>query len=115
MVIQLGRWLGVGLLVITFFVGCSTKKAVERCYELAEGDIVNTIILRQSEPPTITIVETVNGELVAPKQSTPGTLTPTSFTYPDGTELELTETTLTWPENSLLPGVVFVQTDCSTR
>ena len=109
---QLGRWFVASLFVSTFFVGCSTKKTIERCYELVEGDTVNTIILRQSEPPTITIVETVNGELVAPELSTLGTLTATSFTYADGTTLALTETTLTWPEDSLLPGAVFVRTTC---
>ncbi len=78
-------------------------------YVLVEGEVETTLVIQPGEPTaTITVYERRGGVDVVPPESSVGRMVDGDFVYPDGTRLSLTADTLTWPEKSLLPGVVFV-------
>ncbi len=78
-------------------------------YVLVEGEVETTLVIQPGEPTAlITVYERRLGVDVAPPESSVGRMVDGDFVYPDGTRLSLTAETLTWPEKSLLPGVVFV-------
>lgn len=83
------------------------------CYALTEPNSVTTLVIEgEGESASITVYERAGTTEVAPPQRTPGTRDATAFIYPDGTRLTLTEQTLTWPEKSMMPGLVFTRSTC---
>lgn len=95
-----------------FTVGCVTTTSAETCYELVEGDARTVLILQDGEQPSITVREFVGAQESAAPQTTLGSMEPNAFIYADGTRLTLTDNTLVWPEDSLLPNVEFTAADC---
>ena len=65
-----------------------------------------------SEGGQVTVYSYVDGVEEFAPESTAGRLEADAFVYADGTRLLLTESSLTWPQDSLLDGAVFTQTTC---
>lgn len=105
----------VGLLTLFVFSGClATTPEITRCYELREGDVVTQLIIKPNDQPqpSITVHEFMGNKEVAPPLTTLGRIESNAFIYADGTRLEFTDDTLTWPVGSLLGGTVFTGYSC---
>ena len=89
-----------------------------RCYELVEGASRAVIKVEaapsgnDSEGGQVTVYSYVDGVEEFAPESTAGRLEADAFVYADGTRLLLTESSLIWPQDSLLDGAVFTQTTC---
>lgn len=89
-----------------------------RCYELVEG-ASRAVVKVESAPSAndsqggqVTIYSYVDGAEEFAPETTAGRLEADAFVYGDGTRLALTDTSLTWPQDSLLEGAVFTATTC---
>ena len=89
-----------------------------RCYELVEGSS-RAVIKVEAAPSSndaqggqVTVYSYVDGVEEFSPETTAGRLEPDAFVYADGTRLTLTDTSLTWPQDSLLEGAVFTTTAC---
>lgn len=95
----------------------SAQPAV-RCYELVEGSSRAVIKVEPAPNPVddqggqVTVYSYLDGAEEFAPETTAGRLEPDAFVYADGTRLALTDTTLTWPQDSLLEGAVFAATAC---
>lgn len=92
--------------------------AAARCYELVEG-ASRAVIKVEAAPSSndaqggqVTVYSYLDGVEEFTPETTAGRLEPDAFVYGDGTRLALTDTTLTWPQDSLLEGAVFTATAC---
>jgi hypothetical protein len=89
-----------------------------RCYELVEGASRAVIKVESapsgndSEGGQVTVYSYVDGVEEFTPETTAGRLEANAFVYGDGTRLLLTESSLTWPQDSLLEGAVFTPTTC---
>lgn len=89
-----------------------------RCYELIEG--ASRAVVKVEAAPTadkpeggqITVYSYVDGVEEFTPETTAGRLEADAFVYGDGTRLAVTDTSLTWPQDSLLEGAVFTSTAC---
>ena len=92
--------------------------AEARCYELVEGSSRAVIkveaapSVNDAEGGQVTIYSYLDGVEEFTPETTAGRLEPDAFVYGDGTRLALTDTTLAWPQDSLLEGAVFTATAC---
>lgn len=92
--------------------------AAARCYELVEG--ASRAVVKVEATPTsdnpeggqITVYSYVDGAEEFAPETTAGRLEADAFVYGDGTRLEVTDASLTWPQDSLLEGAVFTSTAC---
>ena len=89
-----------------------------RCYELVEGSS-RAVIKVEAAPSSndaqggqVTVYSYLDGVEEFSPETTAGRLEPDAFVYADGTRLTLTDTNLTWPQDSLLEGAVFTTTAC---
>jgi hypothetical protein len=89
-----------------------------RCYELVE-DSSRTVIrvepARNANNPEggqVTVYSYAGGAQEFAPETTAGRLEDGAFVYGDGTRLALTDTSLTWPQDSMLKGAVFTATGC---
>ena len=95
----------------------SAQPAV-RCYELVEGSSRAVIKVEAAPSPNdaqggqVTVYSYLDGVEEFTPETTAGRLEPDAFVYGDGTRLALTDTTLAWPQDSLLEGAVFTATAC---
>lgn len=94
------------------------SSAPARCYELVEG-ASRAVVKVESSPAEgnpeggrITVYSYLDGAEEFAPETTPGRLEADAFVYGDGTRLELTDSSLTWPVGSLLDGAVFTATSC---
>lgn len=89
-----------------------------RCYELVEGATRAVIkveaapSLNDAQGGQVTVYSYVDGVEEFTPETTAGRLELDAFVYADGTRLTLTDTNLTWPQDSLLEGAVFTTTAC---
>lgn len=89
-----------------------------RCYELVEG--ASRAVIKVEAAPSgndpeggqVTVYSYVDGVEEFTPETTAGRLEADAFVYGDGTRLLLTESSLTWPQDSLLEGAVFTPTTC---
>lgn len=89
-----------------------------RCYELVEG--ASRAVIKVEGAPNavdpqggqVTIYSFLGDAEEFPPETTAGRLEANAFVYADGTRLLLTESSLTWPQDSLLEGAVFTSTTC---
>ena len=92
--------------------------AEARCYELVEGSSRTVIKVEAAPSPNdaqggqVTVYSYLDGVEEFTPETTAGRLEPDAFVYGDGTRLALTDTTLAWPQDSLLEGAVFTATAC---
>ena len=97
--------------------GSSGQPAV-RCYELIEGS--SRAVIKVEPAPSVndaqggqvTVYSYVDGVEEFAPETTAGRLEVDAFVYGDGTRLALTDTSLTWPQDSMLEGAVFTATAC---
>ena len=89
-----------------------------RCYELVE-DSSRTVIkvepARNANNPEggqVTVYSYVGGAQEFAPETTAGRLEAGAFVYGDGTRLVLTDTSRTWPPDSMLKGAVFTASGC---
>ena len=88
------------------------------CYELVEAD--SRAVVKVESVPTandpqggqVTVYSYVSGQEEFSPETTAGRLEGDTFVYGDGTRLQLSDATLTWPKDSLLEGAVFTITTC---
>ena len=95
----------------------STKSST-RCYELVEGSS-RTVIKVEPAPRVndpeggrVTVYSYVGGAADSTPETTAGRLEAGAFVYGDGTRLALTDTSLAWPQDSMLEGAVFTAIGC---
>ncbi len=89
-----------------------------RCYALVEGE--SRAVIKVEPAPNavdpqggqVTIYSFLGDAEEFPPETTAGRLEADAFVYADGTRLLLTESSLTWPQDSLLEGAVFTSTTC---
>lgn len=89
-----------------------------RCYELVEGS--SRAVIKVEPAPSVndaqggqvTVYSYVDGVEEFAPETTAGRLEVDAFVYGDGTRLALTDTSLTWPQDSMLEGAVFTATAC---
>jgi hypothetical protein len=94
-----------------------------RCFEIIESG--SRTVMKVEAAPTatdpdgaqVTVYSYVDGvEEFAPETTEPettlGRLDGSAFVYADGTRLVLTESSLTWPAESILAGAVLAATSC---
>ena len=92
--------------------------AEARCYELVEGSSRAVIkveaapSVNDAEGGQVTVYSYLDGVEEFTPETTAGRLETDAFVYGDGTRLALTDTTLAWPQDSLLEGAVFTATAC---
>jgi hypothetical protein len=103
---------GISLLATLGCAGVLQGASMKRCFELREGDVVTTLVVEDAQGGRVTVYERKAGADVAPPQTTLGRLEEGAFIYADGTRLSFDDAKLTWPEGSLLPGVVFTACPC---
>lgn len=92
--------------------------AAARCYELVDGSS-RAVIKVEAAPSSndaeggqVTVYSYLDGVEEFAPETTAGRLEADAFVYADGTRLTLTDTTLTWPQDSLLEGAVFTASAC---
>ena len=121
---KLAALLAVVALAVTACGGGATPAASDsaqppvRCYELVEGS--SRAVIRVEAAPSsndaqggqVTVYSYLDGVEEFTPETTAGRLETDAFVYGDGTRLALTDTTLTWPQDSLLEGAVFTATAC---
>ena len=89
-----------------------------RCYELVQGSS-RTVIKVEPAPSVndpeggrVTVYSYVGGAEEFAPETTAGRLEAGAFVYGDGTRLALTDTSLAWPQDSMLEGAVFTAIGC---
>lgn len=99
-------------------VAADSTKSSTRCYELVEGSsrtVIKVEPARSANNPEggrVTVYSYVGGAQEFTPETTAGRLEAGAFVYGDGTRLALTDTSLTWPRDSMLKGAVFAAIDC---
>ena len=93
-------------------------QSVTRCYELVQGSS-RTVIKVEPAPSVndpeggqVTVYSYVGGAEEFTPETTAGRLEAGAFVYGDGTRLALTDTSLAWPQDSMLEGAVFTAIGC---
>ena len=95
-----------------------SSQPAARCYELVEGSSRAVIKVEAAPSPNdaqggqVTVYSYLDGVEEFTPETTAGRLETDAFVYGDGTRLALTDTTLAWPQDSLLEGAVFTATAC---
>ena len=93
-------------------------QSLTRCYELVQGSS-RTVIKVEPAPSVndpeggqVTVYSYVGGAEEFTPETTAGRLEAGAFVYGDGTRLALTDTSLAWPQDSMLEGAVFTAIGC---
>jgi len=123
---EVARFIGAAGLATVMLAACGggsetssdPESAPTRCYELVDGNSRAVIKVEaapsanDSQGGQVTIYSYLDGAEEFAPETTAGRLEPDAFVYADGTRLALTDTSLTWPQDSLLEGAVFAATAC---
>jgi hypothetical protein len=103
------------LLVAGLACACVDGTApVKKCYALVEAETTTTLELDEQAGPLakITIHEHKAGVAVAEPTPLLGRVEGGSFRTSTGLVIAFDERTMTWPQDSLLPGAVFQRVPC---
>lgn len=109
------RWMTAtaGLMTLGAVLACTNTRsggdAMKKCYHLVEGDVETILVIEDS---SLTLMEHRDGVELAPPEAFPGRVEGSAFIYPDGTTVPFDDQALTWPEGSVLAGMVFPATTC---